>query len=200
MTEWTDLIKKRLRESIHVKEGLLQGEQVNMMTAIGEAMVDAYRKGNKIILFGNGGSAADAQHIAAELVGKYYFDRDPLPAIALTVNTSSLTAISNDYSYDKVFSRQLAAFGNAGDIAVGISTSGNSENVLQALNVAKEKGLTTVGFTGEDGGKLKGTVDFCLRIPGNDTPRIQEGHITVGHILCEIVEMSLFGTHENKSS
>lgn len=201
MTELEDLVRQRVQESLRVKERLLQRDQVKVIAEIAKVLVEAYRKGKKVILFGNGGSAADAQHIAAELGGKYYLDRDPLPAITLTVNTSLLTALSNDYSFDTVFARQLEALGQEGDVTIGITTSGNSENVIQALKVAKEKGLITVGFTGRDGGRLKDVVDYCLHIPSDDTPRIQEGHITVGHIICEIVERELFDAdakQENK--
>jgi len=194
-----ELIKSRLQESARLKEEILDSiETVKIIAKIAEVIIEAYRKGKKVILFGNGGSAADAQHIAAELVGKYYLERAPLPAIALTVNTSSLTAIGNDYSFAQVFVKQLEALGEAGDVAIGISTSGNSENVLKALKAAKEKGLITIGFTGKKGGKLKDLVDYCLHIPSDDTPRIQEGHITVGHIICEIVERELFGPDEKK--
>ena len=187
-----DLILQRVQESIQVKTSIL--DNIEIIKEIAEVIIKAYRNGGKVLLFGNGGSAADAQHIAAELVGKYYLDRDPLPAIALTVNTSSLTAIGNDYSFDRIFAKQLEALGEAGDVAIGISTSGKSKNVIQALKVAKERGLITIGFTGKDGGMLKDIVDYCLHIPSDDTPRIQEGHITVGHIICEIVERELFGT------
>lgn len=194
-----ELIKSRLQESAKVKQKILANiDTVKIIAKIAEAIVEAYRRGKKVILFGNGGSAGDAQHIAAEFVGKYYLERAPLPAIALTVNTSSLTAIGNDYSFAQVFAKQLEALGEAGDVAIGISTSGNSENVLEALRVAKTKGLITIGFTGEEGGKLKDVVDYCLHIPSNDTPRIQEGHVTVGHIICEIVERELFGPDEKR--
>ena len=146
-----------------------------------------------MLLFGNGGSAADAQHIAAEFVGRYYLDRPALPAQALTVNTSSLTAIANDYDYDQIFSRQIEAFGQAGDVAIGISTSGNSRNIVEALRVAKRKDMVTVGMTGESGGQLKVEVDYCICVPSRDTPRIQEAHILVGHILSELVEQAIFG-------
>jgi len=193
MVKLENLIRQRIRESLEIKERLLSSAQIKIIAEIGKVIVEAYRKGKKVILFGNGGSAADAQHIAAELVGKYYWKREPLPAIALTTNTSSLTAISNDYSFDVLFARQLKALGQEGDIAIGISTSGNSENVVQAMKKAKAKGLITIGLTGESGGKLKEIVDYCLCIPSNDIPRIQEAHITVGHIICEIVERELFG-------
>jgi len=194
-----ELIKNRLQESARLKEEILDSiETVKIIAKIAEVIIQTYRKGKKVILFGNGGSAADAQHIAAELVGKYYLERAPLPAITLTVNTSSLTAIGNDYSFAQVFVKQLEALGEAGDVAIGISTSGDSENVLEALKAAKEKGLITIGFTGKKGGKLTNVVDYCLHIPSDDTPRIQEGHITVGHIICEIVERELFGSDEKK--
>jgi D-sedoheptulose 7-phosphate isomerase len=189
-----DLIRGRLKDSIALKDRIIEnGDALALIGEITKSIIKAYQNDRKVILFGNGGSAADAQHIAAEFVGKYYLDRDPLPAMALTVNTSSLTSIGNDYSFDTVFTRQLEAFAQEGDIVIGISTSGNSENVIQALQMAKEKGLVTIGFTGRDGGKVKDVVDYCLRIPSDDTPRIQEAHITVGHIICEIVEKELFG-------
>lgn len=196
-----DLIRERLEDSIDVKKEILgNAETLGLIDLIAELVIKAYQNGKKVILFGNGGSAADAQHIAAELVGKYYLDRDPLPALALTVNTSSLTAIGNDYSFGIVFAKQVKALGQEGDVAIGISTSGNSENVNQALRMAKQNGLITIGFTGRDGGKLKDVVDHCLCVPSDDTPRIQEGHITVGHIICEIVERELFGSHEKREA
>ena len=192
---------KRLEDSVAVKSEIIEDTKtLDLISEIAELIIKAYRDGKKVILFGNGGSAADAQHIAAELVGKYYLDRDPLPAIALTVNTSSLTALGNDYSFGIVFAKQLKALGQEGDITIGISTSGNSENVLEALKAAKEKGLITIGFTGKKGGRLKDAVDYCLHIPSDDTPRIQEGHITVGHIICEIVEKELFGSNGDKKA
>jgi len=195
------LIRSRLKESAKLKEALLDDtETIKTISKIAEVIIEVYKKGKKVILFGNGGSAADAQHLAAELVGKYYLERNPLPAIALTVNTSSLTAIGNDYSFNSVFAKQLEALGEEGDVAIGISTSGDSANVLEALKVAKGKGLITIGFTGKDGGRLKDVVNHCLHIPSDDTPRIQEGHITVGHIIREIVERGLFGSDGEKSS
>ncbi len=155
-------------------------------------MVKALRAGHKIVFFGNGGSAADAQHLAAELVGKYYYDRPALPALALCVNTSCVTAIGNDYGYDQTFSRQIEAHGASGDVAVGISTSGNSANVVAALKAARSKGMITVGMTGENPGRMAGTAEFLIAVPSRETPRIQEGHTLVGHILCEIVEKELF--------
>lgn len=187
---YKDLIYKRIEENIEVKKALLH--YIDYIEKIAAVILNAYKNGRKVILFGNGGSAADAQHIAAELLGKYYLKRRSLSAIALTVNTSSLTAISNDYSFYKVFSLQIQAIGEEGDIAIGISTSGDSKNVIQALKIAKKKGLITIGFTGKDGGELRSIVDYCLQVPSSDTPRIQEAHITVGHIICEIIEKDLF--------
>lgn len=167
--------------------------QAPLLAAVAEQLIAAFRAGKKVLLCGNGGSAADAQHLAAEFVGKFYFDRPALPAEALTVNTSSLTAIGNDYSFDVVFSRQVEAFGAAGDVLIGITTSGNSRNVVEAFRVARQRGIVTVGLTGASGGKLKDEADYCICIASTDTPRIQEQHILVGHILCELVEQALFG-------
>ena len=198
---YDNLIIKRLKESGDMKNTIAEDPKLmSVIIKIAEIIIEAYRNGKKVILFGNGGSAADAQHITAELVGKYYLDRDPLPAVALTTNTSSLTAIGNGYSLDIVFTRQLKALGQKGDVVIGISTSGNSENVIQAFKVAREMGLITVGFTGKSGGKLRSVADHCLCIPSNDTPRIQEGHITIGHIICEIVERELFCSGASKDA
>ena len=188
---YADLIRARVEDSIRTKEAILP--QVDHLAQIAEVIVNAYRQGNKLVLFGNGGSAADAQHIATEMVGRYYLERPALPAEALTVNTSSLTAIGNDYAFERVFARQIEAAGRPGDVAIGISTSGNSANVIQGVLKAREMGLVTVGLSGQDGGRLKDLVDHCVCIPSQDTPRIQEGHILVGHILCEIVERQMFG-------
>jgi D-sedoheptulose 7-phosphate isomerase len=160
---------------------------------VAEAWRDALSAGNKVIFFGNGGSAADAQHLECELAGRFYLDRRPLPAVALTVNSSSLTAIGNDYGFDQVFARQLEGIAHPGDVAVGISTSGNSANVVLALRKARELGLATVGFTGRGGGQVRELCDLWLAIDSDDTPRIQEGHILAGHIACEMVERDLFG-------
>ena len=146
------------------------------------------------MLFGNGGSAADAQHIAAEFVGRFQIERTPLPALALTVNTSALTGIGNDYAYENVFSRQIEALGSAGDVAVGISTSGKSPNVLRALAVAKAKGLVAVAFSGRFGSKLQEVSHYCLCVPSEETPRIQESHILIGHIISQLTETELFGS------
>lgn len=189
-TRLQEVISQRIKASIAVKEQLLGHTEI--CAEVANSIIRAFRSGHKLVLFGNGGSAADAQHIAAELVGRYYLDRPPLPAQALTVNTSSLTAIGNDYSYDQVFSRQIEAFGQAGDVAIGISTSGDSRNVIEALRAAKRKEMITIGMTGESGGRLKTVVDYCICVPSTDTARIQEAHILVGHILSELVEQAIF--------
>jgi D-sedoheptulose 7-phosphate isomerase len=190
------LIQQRIRTSIAVKQELLK--QSALLAQVAEKLIEAYEAGKKILVFGNGGSAADAQHIAAELVGKYYMDRRPLPAEALTVNTSSLTAISNDYAFERIFARQVEALGNPGDVAIGISTSGNSPNVIEAIRAAKKKGMITIGLTGAEGGRLKNEVDYCICVPSKDTPRIQEAHILIGHIWCELIERALFGNEDKE--
>jgi len=185
-------IAEEIQESMRVKERVLRG-LVPQIKELAQALIQAYRGKGKVVLFGNGGSAADAQHIACELVGRFEKGRRALPAIALSTNTSTLTAIGNDYGYEASFARQVEAFVGEGDIAIGISTSGNAANVLQGLRVAKEKGAKTVGLSGKSGGKLKSLVDLCLVVPSDSTPRIQEAHITIGHIICGIVERELFG-------
>ncbi len=185
-------IRVRVEESIRVKRTLV--EQAELLDRIAELWTGAIRAGHKVIFFGNGGSAADAQHLECELAGRFYQDREPLAALSLTVNSSSLTAIGNDYGYDQVFSRQLAGIGRAGDVAVGISTSGNSANVVRALETARARGLATVGLTGRGGGRMRAWCDHCLAIDSEETPRIQEAHILAGHILCEAVERALFGS------
>jgi len=190
-----DEIIKQLEDNIALQKYLQ--EQAEILTTIAELLIQAFQKGNKVFLFGNGGSAADAQHIACELSGKFYLNRNPLPAIALTTNTSSLTAIGNDYGYEEVFARQVKGLVREGDIVIGISTSGNSPNVLRGTEQAKQMGAITVAFTGQ-GGKLKELTDYVLSIPSNDTPRIQEAHITAGHIICYLVEKALFGDSEGE--
>lgn len=187
-------IIKQIDNSIKLKK-YLQKEAKNLV-AMADLLVNAFKKGNKVLLFGNGGSAADAQHIACELAGKFYLDRAPLPAIALTTNTSSLTAIGNDYGYEEIFSRQLRALVTKGDVVIGISTSGNSPNVLRGIEEAKRLGATTIAFTGREG-KLKKSADYVLSVPSVDTPRIQEAHITAGHIICYLVEQALFGNRKS---
>ncbi len=180
-----------LDESIKIKEEIKT--LVPIIIKISEEIIRAYKNKKKVVLFGNGGSAADAQHIAAEFVGKFYKERESLPSLAFNTNTSSLTATANDFGYDLIFERQVSAFVDKGDIAIGISTSGNSPNVIKGINKAKEKGAITVGFTCYKENQLEKIVDYCLKIPSTDTPRIQEGHITVGHIICYLVEKELFG-------
>jgi D-sedoheptulose 7-phosphate isomerase len=189
--KFNKLIESRIREGIKIGRTLLgETEEISNIAGL---LIEAYRQGKKAIFLGNGGSAADAQHIAAEFMGKFYLDRKPLPAEALNVNTSLLTAIGNDYGFDQIFARQIDALGNSGDVAIGISTSGNSPNVLEAIRVAKRKGMATVGLTGDNGGQLRAETEYCICVPSKQTPRIQEAHILIGHILCEIVEKALFG-------
>ncbi len=152
----------------------------------------AFKKGKKVLFCGNGGSASDAQHLAAEFSGRFYTDRDALPAEALHCNTSYLTAVANDYSYDVIYSRLIKGIGNEGDVLVGLSTSGNSKNIVKAFEMAKEKQMITIGFTGSTGGKLNELSDYLINIPSDDTPRIQESHITIGHIICQLVEENYF--------
>jgi D-sedoheptulose 7-phosphate isomerase len=186
-------VSRSIQGSIAVKELLLRNaEVVSIIAKVSELVVETLGKGNKVLLFGNGGSAADAQHIAAEFVGRFAFDRPALPALALSVNTSCVTAIGNDYGFDRTFSRQIEALARPGDLAIGISTSGNSSNVLHGLSVAREMGLCTVALTGCTGGKLKNVVDHCICAPSNETPRIQECHILIGHIISELVEETIF--------
>jgi D-sedoheptulose 7-phosphate isomerase len=186
-------VRKSIAASIAVKERLLSSaEVVSTVAKVSEILVMALKQGNKPLLFGNGGSAADAQHIAAELVGRFAFDRPALPALALSVNSSCVTAIGNDYGFDQAFARQIEALGRPGDVAIGISTSGNSSNVLHAVSVAKKMGLHTIALTGSKGGKLKSAVDHCICAPSDDTPRIQECHILIGHIISELVEETIF--------
>src|SRR5260221_4149249 len=180
-------------ESIATKQSLLRSTDVVLTVAkASEVLVNALRQGNKALLFGNGGSAVDAQHIAAELVGRFAFDRPALPALALSVNSSCVTAIGNDYGFDRVFSRQLEALARPGDVAIGISTSGNSSNVLNAMSTARKMSLHTIALTGGTGGNLQGSVDHCICVPSNETPRIQECHILIGHIIAELVEREIF--------
>jgi len=182
-----------IKASIAAKQQLLSSQElIATIAKVSGTIVAAYKAGNKVFLFGNGGSAADSQHIAAEFVGRFAFDRPPLPALALSVNTSCVTAIGNDYGFDLVFARQLEALARPADVAIGISTSGNSPNVLQGLAMAKKLGLHTVAFAGCTGGKMKNSADFCLCAPSNETPRIQECHILIGHIISELVEATIF--------
>ena len=188
-----ELVRSRLEESARVKTEMSQDiATVELLAGIAAKIVESLRAGGKVLICGNGGSAADAQHLAAELVGKFYLVRAPLPAVSLTTNTSSITAVGNDFSFDDIFVKQMRGLGRRGDVAIGISTSGNSENVIRALDAAREDGLVTVAFTGQTGGRLVDHADLCLRVPSDDTPRIQEAHITAGHIVCELVEAAMF--------
>jgi D-sedoheptulose 7-phosphate isomerase len=188
----TSLIKRSIQESIATKQALLDdNDLLETIADVAQEFVTALRNGHKILLFGNGGSAADSQHIAAEFVGRFQRERSPLPALALTVDTSALTCIGNDYGYENVFARQVTALGFAGDVAVGFSTSGKSPNVLKGLDSASDKGLVTVGFTGANRSPLAAHARYCLCVPSTATARIQESHILIGHILCEIVDEEL---------
>jgi D-sedoheptulose 7-phosphate isomerase len=186
-------IIKSIQDSIKVKEELLYNSVlITEIEQVAKKIIDCYRNNGKVLFCGNGGSAADAQHLAAELSGRFYYDRPPLYAEALHVNTSYLTAVANDYSFDEIYSRLVKAMGRKGDILIGISTSGNSSNILKAMTIAKEKDMTTVGMTGASGGKMRELSDYLINVPSIDTPRIQESHIMIGHILCQIVESELF--------
>ena len=187
-------IIKQIADSAATKQAILDNDALlDMIVKVAQECVAVYRRGKKTMIAGNGGSAADAQHIAAELVGRYGFDRPSIPSLALTTDTSNLTAIGNDYGYDKVFSRQLEGMSQEGDLFIGISTSGNSQNIINAFESAKERGVITVALVGRDGGKMATMADFSIIIPSNATPRIQESHILIGHILCDIIEKELFG-------
>ncbi len=192
-TKMQNKIKEIISESISVKQHILQDEVLlNTVAQIADTIVKVFKNNGSVLLCGNGGSAADAQHLAAEFSGRFYKDRAPLNAEALHVNTSYLTAVANDYSYQEVYSRLVIAKGKKEDVLIALSTSGNSPNILQAAQTAKEKGMHVVAFTGNQGGKLKAFSDFLINIPSNDTPRIQECHILIGHIICQLVEEKLF--------
>ncbi len=184
-------IESSLNESINIKAELLSNS-VEVVIQIAETLIEAFKAGHSLYLMGNGGSAADAQHISGELVGRFKKNRKALPALAFTTDTSVLTAIANDFGYDQCFERQVDAFVKDGDVVIGLSTSGNSTSIVNAVQVAKRKGAKTIAFTGRGGGQLKDCVDVCLEIPSVDTARIQECHITFGHILCSIIEKELF--------
>lgn len=186
-----DYIIKIFRESSQLKEAFVN-ENLTRIVAVVEAVTAALKGGNKILLFGNGGSAADAQHLAAEFVNRFVIERPPLPAIALTTDTSVITSIGNDYDFADIFSKQIRAIGQKGDVAWGMSTSGTSANVIKGLEAAKKIGMMTVGLTGRDGGEIARIVDHALIVSSSSTPRIQEVHITVGHVICEMVDFKLF--------
>lgn len=186
-------IQDIITTSLSVKEQVLNDERlIQTVATITDVITAAFQRGNKVLFCGNGGSAADAQHLAAEFSGRFYLNRDALPAEALHTNTSYLTAVANDYSFDVIYARLIKGLGNKGDILVGLSTSGNSKNILLAFEQAKANGMITVGFTGESGGQLKPLSDYLLNIPSTDTPRIQECHMLLGHIICQLVEEKYF--------
>ncbi len=186
-------ILESIRQSIDTKQKILNNpDLLQIIENVASVCTEAFCNGNKVLFCGNGGSAADAQHLSAEFSGRFYYDRPPLPSEALHVNTSYLTAVANDYSYDEIYSRIIRGSGKEGDVLIGLSTSGNSKNVIRAFEVANEIGMHTVAFTGESGGLMKNVVDFLINVPSSDTPRIQESHILIGHIICELVESSLF--------
>ena len=198
MSNFEQRASELIKASIATKQQLLGDHKlVATIARVSEMLVKTFVQGNKVMLFGNGGSAADSQHIAAEFVGRFAFNRPALPALALSVNTSCLTAIGNDYGFDQAFSRQIEALGRAGDMAIGISTSGNSPNVLLGLETAKKMGIVAVAMAGQTGGKMKSLAEFCLCAPSHETPRIQECHILMGHIISELAEETIF--HEHKS-
>ena len=187
-----DLIRERVQASIAAKQALLDGPLLAETEEAARLVTEAIRSGAKVILFGNGGSAADATHLAAEFVGRFCIERDPMPALSLTDNGSSVSAIGNDFSYEETFARQIRAFGRPGDVAIGLSTSGTSPNVVRALEAAAELGLLTIAFTGRSGGTCVTSADLCLRMPSDDTARIQECYMLLGHAMCELVERNVF--------
>ena len=186
-------IKDIVQSSIETKQQLINdNDLLKTIETVTSLIITAFNNGNKVLFCGNGGSAADAQHLSAEFSGRFYQDRKPLPSEALHCNTSYLTAVANDYGYEQVYSRVVEGVGQKGDVLIGLSTSGNSTNITNALQTAKQLGMITVGFTGEGGGKMKALCDYLINVPSNDTPRIQEVHITVGHIICQLVEEGMF--------
>ena len=187
-------IENQVQESYKVTQEIYKSKKLmTLIQSVALGMISVYKGGNKVLLAGNGGSASDAQHIAGELVSKFYFDRPGLAAISLVTDTSVLTAIGNDLGYENIFSRQIAANGVRGDMFIGISTSGNSENIIKALKECRKNNIITVGLSGNDGGKMKELCDYCICVPSIETPRIQENHIMIGHIICAVVEEELFG-------
>jgi D-sedoheptulose 7-phosphate isomerase len=192
-----ETIKSHIEASINAKRAILQSPELLLdIEKAASLILEAYKKGKKTLLAGNGGSAADAQHIAAEFVSRFYLDRPGIPSLALTTDTSVITGIGNDYGYEKIFSRQLQAMGNEGDVFIGITTSGNSPNILEALEECKKRKIITIGLTGITGGKIADKCDLCIKVPSAETPRIQEAHILIGHIICCIVESELFSDYK----
>jgi D-sedoheptulose 7-phosphate isomerase len=197
----TDKIKSLVQASIGVKQQIVNDRQLQAtIETVTQKIIDAFRNGRKVLFCGNGGSAADAQHLAAEFSGRFYSDRDPLPSEALHCNSSYLTAVANDYGYEKIYSRLLKGMAGEGDILVGLSTSGNSKNIIAAFEQAKTMGVITVGMTGQGGGGMKSLSDYLINVPSNDTPRIQECHITIGHIICQLTEEALFQADQQQES
>jgi D-sedoheptulose 7-phosphate isomerase len=191
----SDKIKDLIRSSIDVKTGLMNdAEMITRIQEVVTILVNAFKNGNRVFFCGNGGSAADAQHLAAELTGRFYTDREALPAEALHCNTSYLTAVANDYSFDEIYARLIKGITIKGDVLLGFSTSGNSSNIVKAFEMARGKSVVTIGFTGLSGGTLKSLSDYLINVPSNDTPRIQESHILIGHIICQLVEEQYFGS------
>lgn len=190
---YQEVMTRNLQASIELKQQILDDEQIKKtVDAINDEIVKCFKNDGKVYFCGNGGSAADAQHLAAELSGRYYYDRPPLFSEALHCNTSYLTAVANDYSYDVIYARLLHAMGKKGDILIGLSTSGNSANVVKGMEEANARGMITIGWTGASGGKLKGICDYMIQVPSTDTPRIQECHMLIGHSICEVVEARMF--------
>ncbi len=187
------LVEAGIRESVAAQERLLEPEYANAIVRASEVVAEALRVGGKLIVFGNGGSAADATHIAAEILGRFLLERPALPALSLTDNASALTAIGNDYDFRDVFARQIVGLGQPGDVALGLSTSGESENVLRGMAVARERGLRTIGLAGRSGGRLRDAVELCIAVPADTTPRIQEAQFLVAHLICELVERDVAG-------
>ena len=187
-------ISDQVKKSYEVKQKIYNNKELmDLIQVVCMKTIEVYKNGHKTLIAGNGGSAADAQHITGEFVSRFYFDRPGLASIALTTDTSILTAIGNDYGYEKLFSRQVQANGVKGDMFIGISTSGNSANIVEALKECKEKGIITVGLTGASGGKMAELCDYCIKVPSSETPRVQEAHILIGHIICAVVEEAIFG-------
>lgn len=191
-------VREHLNETIAIKHAFLNDrKQVMLLAKVADLCVETYRNGNKILIAGNGGSAADAQHFAGELVSRFNFDRQALPALALTTDTSIITAIGNDYGYEEIFSRQIYANGVRGDLFLAISTSGNSPNILKAIAAARIKGMGVIGLTGEYGGRMLSSCDYCICAPSQSTPRIQECHLAIEHFICAHIELSLFNSEES---
>lgn len=191
------LVEEGIRRNIATMESLLEGEHVETLVRAAEMISTSLRRGGKLLAFGNGGSAADAQHIVAEFLGRYLLEREAMPAISLSDNSAAVTAIANDYRYEEIYARQVAGLGVPGDVALAISTSGDSDNVLAAVEVARQRGLRTIGLTGGTGGRLADAVELCMIMPADDTPRIQEGHILMAHLLCELVERQFAADQES---